>query len=119
MDKKKLEHFRHKLLEERKNVQKMLDRAKNDNIENENLYSDSLVEMSSSTIEREKAYLLASNEYDSLYWIDEALKKIESGEFGLCENCGKEISHLRLEIRPYALYCVDCKEEMEKRYIDS
>jgi RNA polymerase-binding protein DksA len=119
MDKKKLEHFKHKLLEERKNVLNLLSRTKNESNEAENLYSDSLVEMSSLTIEREKAYLLASNEYDTLYWIDEALKKIESGGFGLCESCGKEISPTRLEFRPYALYCIDCKEEMEKKHLDS
>ena len=41
--------------------------------------------------------------------IDEALKDIESGEYGFCESCGIEIGIRRLEARPTATLCIDCK----------
>jgi DnaK suppressor protein len=41
--------------------------------------------------------------------IDESLKDIESGEYGYCETCGIEIGIRRLEARPTATLCIDCK----------
>jgi len=41
--------------------------------------------------------------------IDESLKNIESGDYGFCETCGVEIGIRRLEARPTATLCIDCK----------
>ncbi len=41
--------------------------------------------------------------------IDEALAKAESGDYGYCETCGVEIGVQRLEARPTATLCIDCK----------
>lgn len=41
--------------------------------------------------------------------IDQALKDIESGDYGFCESCGIEIGIRRLEARPTATMCIDCK----------
>lgn len=47
--------------------------------------------------------------------IDEALSHIESGEYGYCETCGVEIGLRRLEARPTATQCIDCKTLDEVR----
>ncbi|WP_126445557.1 RNA polymerase-binding protein DksA [Sulfuricystis multivorans] len=47
--------------------------------------------------------------------IDESLARIESGEYGYCEACGVEIGIKRLEARPTATLCIDCKEIEERR----
>jgi len=51
--------------------------------------------------------------------INEMLAKIESGEYGYCENCGVEIGLSRLEARPTATLCIDCKtlDEIRERQI--
>jgi DnaK suppressor protein len=41
--------------------------------------------------------------------IDDALKEIESGDYGFCESCGIDIGIRRLEARPTATLCIDCK----------
>jgi DnaK suppressor protein len=41
--------------------------------------------------------------------IDDALARIQMGEYGYCENCGAEIGLRRLEARPTATLCIDCK----------
>ncbi|QWR77286.1 TraR/DksA family transcriptional regulator [Candidatus Magnetomonas plexicatena] len=46
--------------------------------------------------------------------IDEALRKIHNGTYGICEDCGQEISAGRLRVLPYAVHCVECKERVEK-----
>ena len=46
--------------------------------------------------------------------IEQALDRISNGEFGLCEDCGQEISLERLKARPTASLCIHCKEEQER-----
>lgn len=47
--------------------------------------------------------------------VDEALKRIEEGCFGDCDECGEDIELRRLEARPTATLCVSCKEEQERK----
>lgn len=46
--------------------------------------------------------------------IDEALRKLNEDTYGICEDCGSEISEERLKIIPFAIYCVDCMEKREE-----
>lgn len=59
---------------------------------------------------------LLSGEGDVILMIDEALQKIKDSEYGICIECGCEISPGRLEAKPYARFCTKCKamyEQME------
>jgi DnaK suppressor protein len=47
--------------------------------------------------------------------INESLGAIESGDYGYCESCGVEIGLKRLEARPTATLCIDCKELEERK----
>jgi DnaK suppressor protein len=51
--------------------------------------------------------------------IDDALERIDSGEYGYCESCGVEIGLKRLEARPTATLCIDCKtlEELREKQV--
>jgi len=51
---------------------------------------------------------------ENLQRIDEALRKLNEGTYGICEDCGDEISKGRLQVLPFAIYCVDCQERREK-----
>lgn len=46
--------------------------------------------------------------------IDECLRKIQEGTYGMCEECGEEISQKRLNVIPTATLCIDCKENRER-----
>ncbi|MDW7971658.1 MAG: TraR/DksA C4-type zinc finger protein [Thermodesulfovibrio sp.] len=50
---------------------------------------------------------------DILKKIEEALRKLEEGTYGICEMCGDEIPEERLKILPFAIYCRDCQEKIE------
>ncbi len=69
----------------------------------------------SDAYDRDFALSLLSQEQDSLYEIDEALKRIESGTYGNCEMSGKPIMKARLEALPFTRYTVECQAEIEKR----
>jgi len=57
---------------------------------------------------------LRERERGLLAKIEEALQKIEQGVYGECESCGEEIGVKRLEARPVAELCIDCKSEQER-----
>lgn len=46
--------------------------------------------------------------------IDEAIRKIDAGTYGICEECGEDISEKRLLVLPAATLCVDCQENWEQ-----
>ncbi|GAB4387329.1 MAG: hypothetical protein Kow0025_00270 [Thermodesulfovibrionales bacterium] len=56
---------------------------------------------------------LATNR-DALLKIDESLRKINEGTYGVCEDCGEEIPTDRLRVLPFAIYCRDCQEKREE-----
>ncbi len=57
---------------------------------------------------------LQRNEIDELNLIDDALARIERGEYGVCIDCGEPISEKRLEHFPYAARCIVCQEAFEQ-----
>ena len=68
----------------------------------------------SDAYEKDFALSLLSQEQDALYEIEEALKRIELGAYGVCEMSGKPIPHARLEAIPFARFTVECQQQLEK-----
>jgi len=69
----------------------------------------------SDAYDRDFALSLLSQEQDALYEIEEALKRIDGGSYGVCEMSGKPIAHARLEALPFARYTVECQSQIEKQ----
>lgn len=70
-------------------------------------YDNHPADLGSEMFEREKDIALNENAERHLTDINEALQRIESGDYGVCRTCGKAISFERLEAMPTAAYCVD------------
>lgn len=68
----------------------------------------------SDAYEKDFALSLLSQEQDALYEIEEALKRIELGTYGVCEMSSKVIPHARLEAIPFARFTVECQQQLEK-----
>jgi DnaK suppressor protein len=69
----------------------------------------------SDAYDRDFALSLLSQEQDALYEIDQALKRIELGTYGVCEMSGKSIPRARLEAIPFARFTVECQSQLEKQ----
>lgn len=67
-------------------------------------------------LEAERGFALLMRERDrrALEDIREALARIEAGEYGICEECGEDISIARLQARPSATLCVHCQSVREE-----
>jgi len=77
-------------------------------------YSFHMADSGTDAMEREKAFLFASSEGRALLEINEALRRLYRGEYGICESCGNPIARARLEAIPQARLCVPCKEKEER-----
>ncbi len=108
MNKKQLEHFRaillgwkNELLEEvSKTVHSMQDETVNHPDPNDRASQETDMSLELRSRDRERKLIKK---------IDEATAKIDSTEYGYCETCGVEIGVQRLEARPTATLCIDCK----------
>jgi len=69
----------------------------------------------SDAYDRDFALSLLSQEQDALYEIEEALKRLDGGNYGVCEMSGKAIPHARLEAMPFTRYTVECQAQLEKQ----
>lgn len=47
--------------------------------------------------------------------IEEAIGRLDEGTYGVCDSCGEDIAKKRLEARPVAKFCIDCKTKQEQR----
>ncbi len=77
--------------------------------------SGDIYDQASSERDRELGLLLGDREREKLHNIEEALMKMEEGEYGICEECEEEIPIGRLKVMPFARYCVKCKADIEKQ----
>lgn len=108
-----------------KRFQKMFESEKKNVIFNDRILRDDFSinsddrydEVDQATTDTEQAMRMRLCNREVLYLkkLDEALRRIEDGTFGLCVECEEEIELKRLEARPTATHCVFCKEEQERR----
>ena len=123
LTKKQLEHFKTKLLTEKKRVmeevgdmqQINLKQSISDAAGENSRYTYHLGDVASLSYGREFSMGLAERQQKYLEEIDEALRRIEEGTYGICKVTGEPISKERLEEVPVAKYSVKGKELLERR----
>lgn len=108
MNEEQVEHFKHILLEWKRQLMEEVDRtlhhmqddAANFPDPNDRASQESEFTLELRTRDRERKLIRK---------IDEALASLDTGDYGFCETCGVEIGIRRLEARPTATLCIDCK----------
>lgn len=131
--KKDLEHFKHIILEKRDEIieqlqnlrEQMLDPTTGEYINENSPYSLHMAEQGTDAMEREKTFLYAQRENKFLGYLEDALKRIEGGTYGICVECIDEPQHLcetcplipkeRLEAVPHSQHCLPIKQRQEKK----
>jgi len=109
---KLIEQLRKNLLEERKQlVQKAM---KDQNIKESSMHGD-IVDQSNDYLDRELLMGLAEHDRLRLQEIDEAIKRMDEGTYGICQMSGEEISDERLMALPTAKYTLECQSKLEGR----
>lgn len=126
--KNNLEHFRNIIIEKREEIledlqslkEQMLDPATGEYINENSPYSLHMAEQGTDAMEREKTFLYAQRENKFLGYLDDALKRIDTGTYGICIECIETPQHLcetcplvpkaRLEAVPHTQHCLPIKQ---------
>lgn len=78
-------------------------------------YDPNFADSSQVTAERGENEALVTKLVEALNEVEHALDKFDTGQYGICEACGKEIASARLEARPEARLCIDCAAKAASR----
>src|SRR6266567_1021559 len=116
-----IEHFRSRLLEERKRVVEALEYLKKetpgsleDETEETSGVENHLADQAAGTLDREVDSSLEESAEQVLGQIEAALGRIEARTYGMCVRGDKPIGEERLEARPWATLCIDHQRELER-----
>lgn len=86
----------------------------NESKEVESGIAQDVVDKAESSYTKEFLLSLSDAEREQLLLIDDALKRIDKKELGICQRCGKDINKKRLDAVPWTSYCIDCQEIEEE-----
>jgi DnaK suppressor protein len=73
------------------------------------------IDQANELIEKEMGFVMSNNMRANLKEVEEALDRIDKNHYGKCLHCGQDISSKRLEVLPFARFCVPCQEKMENK----
>jgi RNA polymerase-binding transcription factor len=114
MNKKERDEFRKLLAAKKESIIRKLTDTITESKEMESNVAQDLVDKAETSYTKELLLSLSDGERDQLLQIDEALKRLEHGEFGVCQVCTKEIGDKRLKAIPWTPLCIDCQEKAEE-----
>jgi DnaK suppressor protein len=115
MSKLSLDEIKEKLLAER---ELLVAKLKGSDLSIDDSETPDPVDLAVRNYSKNVQLAVSENESKQLALIDEALLRIDNDEYGLCQNCDKEINPKRLAAIPWARYCLECQEMVEKGLLD-
>lgn len=122
MKKEEFDFYKNKLNQEKGRVNETIDQLRNNGMTKFNaevaselsFYDNHPADIASETFNVELGRSLEANELSLLNKIDDALGSIDSGTYGKCKQCGKDIDKGRLDFLPYAENCIECEDTISK-----
>lgn len=118
MDEQKVKHYEKKLLERRAALTGIVERTETYGREADNELTQDPADKASNAYTKELLFSQSTNDRFILTLIDEAIARIEDGEYGLCVNCRKEVQPKRLEAVPWARHCITCQDLQERGLLE-
>jgi DnaK suppressor protein len=114
MDEKKIQKFRQRLSEEHQKLTRSINRNRlaEEEITLENTEDEG--DLATISHSKELLYNLHESDFQRLKSIEEALRRMERGEYGECIRCGEDINEKRLMAVPWATMCIQCQEDAER-----
>ena len=113
MNKEKVLQYKRKLIEIRQQIIANLGKTDELNITEHKFTEEA--DMANNHINQQISLTMRDNHYRKLAQVNLALERIQSGDFGECDDCGEEISEKRLNSQPWVEFCIVHAEEREKK----
>lgn len=114
MDKRKVKSYRDRLLERRESLFSQVTEAEMSSRERDLEATQDPADMAANAYTKELLISMSANDRKLLQLIDEALARVESGDYGECVNCAEPVQEKRLNAVPWARYCLSCQDKQER-----
>src|SRR5437868_7347858 len=114
MDKRRVRVFRDKLIDRRESLVGQVQQAEMYSRERDSEATQDPADMAANAYTKELLVSMSANDRKLLELIDEALDRIEEGEYGECVHCGEPVQEKRLEAVPWARHCLRCQDLQER-----
>ena len=109
-----IEFYKKMLLKRKSELEKILLSISQEIIEMSKCEAKDEVDLAVTNMDSIREYQIYLRQKKELEEINEVLKRIEKGTYGICEMCEEKIQEERLKIKPFAKYCIICREIIEK-----
>jgi len=113
LGKKEKEQIRRKLMDKKEAIVSKLSRTVAESKEVETDIARDVADKAESSYTKEFLLSLSDTDRDLLMHIDQALRSLERGRYGICQMCGRPITKKRLEALPWSVHCLDCQQKIE------
>lgn len=113
LDKRGKEQVRRKLMEKKEAIISKLSRTVEESKEVETDIARDVADKAENSYTKEFLLSLSDTEREQLMHIDQALRSLEKGHYGICQLCGRPITKKRLEALPWSVYCLECQQKIE------
>ena len=114
MDKRRVKTYRDRLLGRREGLVGQVMEAEMYSRERDSEATQDPADMAANAYTKELLVSMSANDRRLLELIDEALERIEAGEYGNCVHCGEPVQERRLEAVPWARHCLRCQDLQER-----
>ena len=114
MDKNRLELYKKRLLERKEQLQDLVSRTEQDGREADEQVANDIADKATNSYTKEFLFKKSNDDRFILHLIQEALERMETGEFGVCVACGGEMQQKRIDAVPWARHCIGCQEKQEQ-----
>jgi DnaK suppressor protein len=114
MDKRKTKSYRDRLLARRESLFSLVTEAEMSSRERDLEATQDPADMAANAYTKELLISMSANDRKLLLLIDEALERVEGGEYGECVNCGEPVAEKRLDAVPWTRYCLKCQDMQER-----
>src|SRR5688500_4924368 len=119
MDKRKTKSYRDRLLARRESLFSQVTEAELSSRERDLEATQDPADMAANAYTKELLISMSANDRMLLHLIDEALQRVEKGEYGECINCGEQVQIKRLDAVPWARYCLKCQDLQERGLLNT
>ena len=114
LNKKEKQAYQKILMEKKNRIIHKLSEVYTESKEIENDVAQDVVDKAESSYTKEFLLSLSDGDRNHLILIDHALKRVEACTYGVCQMCQKPIGKKRLDVVPWASYCIECQEQKEQ-----
>jgi len=114
MEKKRLEQYRKRLVERREQLQEIVSKAEQDGRSADEEIANDIADKATNSYTKEFFFKKSNDDRFIMQLIQEALERMDAGEFGTCVACGGEMQQKRLDAVPWARHCIGCQEKQEQ-----